>query len=553
MAIKVYFGAQPLQYQSELDMQTYGQDIPNTPQPTWIELSGVDGLDDFEITFRKGNTEEESNNVTQESLSKELNFFDGSRNFLHEQLVVQKRELVYVKIEDDCPDCGMMIHYGVIKRKNLKSCDCDEFYSASINGISRDEVIKARLESILAYNDSSVVDSENCLFECVQETLNRQGLNNDYGVPAIMVRAIFQSINNLLSINAYSSIFFEYNRMMDWTSDDYSPTVTPQGQNVYNPYYYTTLAYKPLTNVLQRSQSDVFAYRSGQGSNFTIEIENRLTWSMYAFLNRLATVFNAQWRIRNGDLEFERKDYFQLGENQWLDLTNEKVCYTIADFNDFAYLDISYGGNKMEVDSSLFDNTVAQFFLQSPLNAIGGQIWNQHLVYQEDLISWLPELSFVKKQPLIKKFEFGYHPILRWTVPSKLGLKDGMTNLPLLMIKRQDSAINRAFPYGGTGVITHQPMTVSKYDLTGVDLIKENLYDNFHFIDDPNQEANSKGYFSKGKQYTYTFDVNDVTFNCSNFHNFDINKTILTKKGRAIMEEVTFNWSTKTMSIKGRV
>jgi hypothetical protein len=96
-------------------------------------------------------------------------------------------------------------------------------------------------------------------------------------------------------------------------------------------------------------------------------------------------------------------------------------------------------------------------------------------------------------------------------------------------------------------------MTVSKYDLSGVDLIKENLYDNFHFIDNPNQEANSKGYFGKNKQYLYSFTVEEVPFNCANFDNFDINKTVNTKRGLGIMEEVTFNWSRKTVTIEGRV
>jgi len=544
MAINVYFGAKPLQYFSELQMQTY--------QPTWIELSGVECLEDFEITFRKANADDGSNNVTQESISKELNFFGPSYNFLHDQLVVQKQELVYVKVEDDCPDCGLL-HFGIIKRKNLKNCDCDDFYSAQINGISKDEIIKARLESILAYNDLSVTNNENCLFECVQETLNRQNLDNKYGVPAIMVRSIFESFESLLSLNsAYSSIFFDYNRMMDWTGDDYAPTVTPLGQNVYNPYFYTTVAYKPLTNTLQKPQSQVFAYQVGQGSQFNIAIENRLSWSAYAFLNRLSRVFNSQWRVKDGNLEFERKDYFMLGDNLWLDVTSEKTCYNIEDFGDWAYLDIGYGGNRLEVTSSLFDDNVRQFFLNSPLNVIGSQIWNEHLAYQDDLISFSDELSFVKKQPLIKKFEFGYHPILR-KIPDKLGLKDGVTNQPLLLIKRQNSAINRAFPYAGTGIIAHQPMTVSKYDLSGVDLIKENLYDNFHFIDNPNQEANSKGYFGKNKQYIYSFTVEEVPFNCTNFDNFDINKTVNTKRGLGIMEEVTFNWSRKTVTIEGRV
>jgi hypothetical protein len=545
MAVKVYFAPAPLQYQSEIEMQTY--------QPIWVEITNtIFGLEDFSITFRKANADDSSNNVTQESISKELDFYDGAYTFIHEQLVTQRREFIYVKLVNECEGCEPLLHFGVIKRKNLKSCDCDEAYRAQINGISRDEIIKARLESILAYNNDSVQNAENCLFELVQERLNRNGLDNEYGIPAVHVRSIFDSITSLLNIGAYSSIFYEYNAMMNWTGDDYSPTVTPQGQNIYNPYYYTTVAYKPLTNVLQKTASQVSNYKAGQGNQFNIAPENRLTWSMFRFLNNLADVFNANWRVKNGVLEFERKDFFYLNANQWLDLSEFKACYSIKDFGDWGYLDISYGGNKMEVDSTLFDNTMAQFFIQAPLNQIGGFIWNQHLIYQDDIIDWFDGLSFTQKSGLIKKFEFGYHPILRWTVPSKLGLKDGMTNLPLLIIKRQNSAINRAFPWGGTGVITHQPMAVSKLDLNG-GIMKETLYDNFHFIDDPLQRPNSKGYFSKGAQFFYEFEKNNIPFTCENFANFDINKTIMTKKGSAIMDEVEFNWSKKTMNIKGRV
>jgi hypothetical protein len=545
MAVKVYFAPAPLQYQSEIEMQTY--------QPIWVEIKNtIFGLEDFSITYRKANADDSSNNVTQESISKELEFYDGAYTFIHEQLVTQRREFIYVKLVNDCEGCEPLLHFGVIKRKNLKSCDCDEAYRAQINGISRDEIIKARLESILAYNDYSVVGNDLWLFECVQERLNRNGVEQGFGVPSVSIRKIFDSITSLLNINAYSSIFYEYNAMMNWTGDDYSPTVIPQGQNIYNPYYYTSCAYKPLTNVLQKDVNGRNAYRVGLNNLTLIAIENRLSWSMFRFLNNLADVFNANWRVKNGVLEFERKDFFYLNANQWLDLSEFKACYSIKDFGDWGYLDISYGGNKLEVDSSWFDNTMAEFFIGAGLNQIGSVIFNKHLLYQDAIIDWFDSLSFTQRNGLIKKFEFGYHPILRYTVPDKLGLKDGMTNLPLLIIKRQNSAINRAFPWAGTGVIAHQPMAVSKFDLNG-GIMKETLYDNFHFIDDPLQRPNSKGYFSKGAQFFYEFEKNNIPFSCENFANFDINKTIMTKKGSAIMDEVEFNWSKKTMNIKGRV
>jgi len=562
MAIKVYFGAQPAQYQSELEMQTY--------QPTWIELSGVDGLEDFEITFRKANSEDDSNNVTQESISKELNFFDGSRNFLHEQLVVQKRELVYVKVEDDCPDCGLL-HFGVIKRKNLKSCDCDDFYSAQINGISKDEIIKARLESIVVMNTDlasyyNPADSANTntLFQMVQERPSGTRLIDRYAIPAIPIRRIFNDISSRLAMTAYSSIFFEYNRINDWSGDDYTPTQIPSGYNQYNPYFYLYLSYFPILSQSKKQEQQGIGQNPDDQNNNTyfaggnwrpIKKENWLSWSAFAFFNRLAEVFNAQWRIRNGHLEFERKDYFSLGENLWLDLTNEKVCYAIQDFTDFAYLDIGFAGSRGEVQSSL--NPRSAVVCQSAIQQ--NPFIDLSTERLESLVDWQTQLSFVRKQGLIKRFEFGYAPAVRYDGRNKIGLKDGTTPYPILLTRAENSAINRAFIWGDIGVLQHQNMTTDKYlfnHCTGeytTDLIKENLYDNFHFIDDPNQSANSKGYFSKSRQLIYSFNIEEVPFNCTNFNNFDINKTVNTKRGLGIMEEVTFNWSRKTVSIQGRV
>jgi hypothetical protein len=562
MAVKVYFAPAPLQYQSEIEMQTY--------QPIWVEINNtIFGLEDFSITFRKANADDSSNNVTQESISKELDFYDGAYTFIHEQLVTQRREFIYVKLVNECEGCEPLLHFGVIKRKNLKSCDCDEAYRAQINGISRDEIIKARLESILAM-DEILADSfqpsqgPNVIFQMVQDRLSKQRQTDKFGVPGIRIKSMFERIGQRLGMNVYSSIFFDYNAINGWSGDDYSPTQIPQGYNVYNPYFYLYLVYYPIMNSEQKDNQNQFQnlnepvsnniYYSG-GSWQPIKRPNWLSWSAFRFLNSLANVFNAQWRIKNGQLEFERKDYFFLSEDEWLDLTDYKACYTITDFNNFAYLDFDFAGSKSEVQSTINPRSnvlCGSSIIQNPWIDFSTE-------YLSDPIDWSDGLSFIQREPKIKQFDFGYAPVVRYAGSNKVAFKDGYSPYPTLYCAAENSADNRKFVYGGIGTSGHQPMLTAKYffdyclnERTN-QLIPENLYDNFHFIDDPLQRPNSKGFTGKNSLFFHEFEINSIPFNCQTFANFDINKTVKLKKGSGIMDEVEFNWSQKTVNIRGRI
>lgn len=565
MAVKMFFGKLPSQYVSEIQLQTY--------QPQWIEIDNtIVGLNNIEITVRKGDGED-NNNVTQESLSSSLKFYDGAYDFLAHQLVTLKREAVYVKLENDCAGCDKIIHFGIIKREKLRTCDCENSFEAEVQGISKDEIIKARLESIILMDDylaNNWIDgmaqrsNTNVIFQLLQDRFSGLRQTDKYGVPGIPIRTIMNRIAQRLNFNVYSSIFYEYNQMMQWSGDDYSPTVIPQGYNPYNPYYYLYMVYMPIVNSDQKARQTQTQVANEPLSSsffeagvfpFITNKENWLNWTPFKFLNALSGVFNAKWRLKNGDLQLERKDFFELGKNLWLNLTEYKACYNIKDFNNFSYFQALWSGSKQEVQSSINPRSV----VICTGNPITDPWYDTSLIYVDDATSWQDTLTLTRRSGKIKQFEFGYAPSSRYNGQSKVSLKNGYTPHPCLYVGSENSAINRKFIWGGFPTFEHQPMTTAKYTFNFCDnlqtntLIKENLYDNFHFIDDPRQLPNSKGYVGKNSFYDYEYEIENIPFNCDDWNNFDINKTIKVKKGEATMDEVTFNFSKRLLTIKGKV
>ena len=67
------------------------------------------------------------------------------------------------------------------------------------------------------------------------------------------------------------------------------------------------------------------------------ELNNALNYNGIDFLNKFGEVFNAKFRIKNGALEFERKDYFFQSQNVWVDLTHETQCLKLKPQDNWAY------------------------------------------------------------------------------------------------------------------------------------------------------------------------------------------------------------------------
>jgi hypothetical protein len=78
------------------------------------------------------------------------------------------------------------------------------------------------------------------------------------------------------------------------------------------------------------------------------------------------------------------------------------------------------------------------------------------------------------------------------------------------------------------------------------------LYDNFHFIDDPRRRPNNRGFEAKEPYKSFEYEIN-VDFNCEMLSTFDIDNSIITKQGKAIMEEVRFSFKDRNLNIKGFV
>jgi hypothetical protein len=277
------------------------------------------------------------------------------------------------------------------------------------------------------------------------------------------------------------------------------------------------------------------------------------------FFNKLKTLFNANWKIRNGILLFERHDFFQ-PTAPWLDLTildptDYKICWNWSSKKRYSY---------------------GQFYYQKDaINWVGSEAndrWG-------DIVEWNNPYTTAQKGDLTPAFEFTtcrfrddgidrdvlsfyknapfIGPIIR-KYDNAILLNAHTCYTPMILIwDANNSPVDNAkvdcTSYYFNGVpndANHNPHVGStvavnqfyNYPMWFKEGYNGNMYTNFWFIENP-KLTNYQGF-----DYVAT-----ITMDCVNLQLADIYGMIKTDKGNTGIREIVFNYETQQIIISGSI
>lgn len=286
--------------------------------------------------------------------------------------------------------------------------------------------------------------------------------------------------------------------------------------------------------------------------------------------NLLKPTFNGDWQIVGNTLYFERKDFF-MSNATWIDsetLMNEdrivdrKICFSWIDDERFAFGRYEYVPDAIDI------------------------IGNEAMKRYSDIVEWNVPYNPIQKGQKVNTLPFSPARFRsdgvdgEGTIFEILSvLQGGLLNLifggqltggntnSLLMnqhtamnyklliwdgVDRENATIKHDYPNSFTGgpvVVDGETIPSSNlfnYPLWFKEGYTNNLYSNFHYIDNPRLPS--------ARNFNFDF---EFQFNCSDLTNFDFSKTVrIMQNGTAKngqVKEVKINFINRTMSVSGIV
>lgn len=532
----------------------------------YIPITGrIDGVDNFQVTYR----EEDDNGSIARSFSSELTFYDDGYAFIKQTLIDNPSgffNVVLVKVWDAC--CNKLVFQGVIRGDSIDWCEGDCYVRANI--IEQDEVTSCIQNKLIWDNTNGFMNRD---FPPIQYCLQNRPLFLQ--VVLDYVSGIIVQICNILFALpiAITSIFApSWSNSLKDLLDQIRGALLPCGSYHPSPYlrdyiqnvcdicgltFQSSILNDPSSvyynTVLFSAQ--VKKGRLPSETNFKLIDANKpletLTSLFQAYLN---PVFNGKFKIRNNVLTFERKDYFNTG-NQWIDveqLQNEgrlvdgKVCYNWIDKQRWAFARFEYQGDAMEY------------------------IGNEYLPYYNDIVEWNPAGNasqtgeHVVSLPLSPARFVGdaetNNTDLTYSAsfPGRLLMAQHtsftykfliiQTNYVLNPFRPQFATVINNFPDSSIGGAI--PGTSADERFNYPYWFKENrrgnLYSNFHYIDDPRLVQNTNFDFKFSFQFT-----------CQEFADFEFGKNVRLIRGGqekfGQIKEIQVDFNNRTIQVTGVV
>lgn len=576
--------------------------------PLKIEINGtiitgrIGGIEGFTVTFRRKG---EDNSLTK-SFSSELTFYDDGYSILKAALIDPfdgfSKE-VNVKIYDDC--CGSMVFEGIIRGDAIDWCEQDCTISANI--IENKPEINCIKNTIIWDNHNGFTSTKThpivrycietqpeflhyCLiFTTAFITLVADNiLKIIQWITSIFDKGAAEDIKNLraqiASITIQCGRFHPSPYVRDYINNvcqkcglSFKSSILNDVNSQYGEYYNLVL-----------TSAQIRKGRELVDTNYRVIADNLPVETLQTLLDDyLVHIFNADYRVSNGVLEFERKDYFVTNSITWIDamqlledgrITENTICWSWIDkerwaFGDYEYMmDASdYWGNMVrrrwndivdwyqipsqsgykkvrlnagaahfredDIDTSIYDWLLspAGKIILTFLSIVSNPFNPFAALYGNNITDTLKE--FKKVMIIPKHTFFSYKFLIYYPEYDRVNYKKG----------RIKEDYNNAFCGGDPGVPSgsrfNYPMWFQKTGNGGVTL-KNNLYSNFHYIDDPMLPGTEQFDFN----FTFKFDCGDLA-------NLSFEKTIaLTRNGQpkiGKIEEVQVNFINRTMQVKG--
>lgn len=520
--------------------------------PTWFPVNGDDivGLENLQLE-----TSREEGNQIKRTMSGDILFYDnvgGTKTLILTAFYDSPTPVDYMWCRIyDC-ECGEWIFKGQITRDKIEWCSGDCFVKCRAS--QYDEITDAynSLNNVLNY-DAYEADPT--------ETYINIPSYDDPGVrfwfyESVRVGGLLKNtIQYLPEFVFRSSILDSPTGLNGWTGDTYGidmnayGTLPADGYNTIempmgntNPYHYTYLI-----------NSDVSNPRKIRDASNSLRFEHRYLRTVKQFFEELKTVYNADYMIKMVGSQvhfiFERKDYFFQTSTIWKDCTNYNTCFEIDNRNQYSYANCNYQQGTSNA------NEVSDPLLNAQYRAI---------------VEWNNPISPIQKDSYMASVMYGSVPVKKdsagimqfkqkaYITPAVLVIPgaaaawlEGPKNIGVpIPPYYTDTVLDMNRPLWFIGNITKVFMpdsTESKY-------YNCNLFDCFHFIENPRNAPNHVGYTSRYSKKYLRFNV-EVQFTCAEYLAFSNDSAVMIDvfgtPSKAMIENVDWDFKKRTCKIRG--
>jgi hypothetical protein len=525
---------------------------------TWFDVpeQDVEGLEELTL-----NCERQDGNQVMRKMSGDIKFYNGTKDLLLTNFYDNNAQYMWVRFYD-C-ECGVWIFKGQITRDKIEWCT-DNCYILA-RATEYDEVTDAylSLNNVLDYDTYKVIGEKFLNFPSRFST----GLGHEfrYVEGARIGGLLSATIANQPNFIFASGILNSTNSLNGWTGDNYNYTpATSSFQSNLNPYYHAYLLNSDISKPLK--ETDI-------GNK--IRWENRYIKTTKQFLEQLKPIFNADYLLKNvgGVVQFifERKDYFYYNSTIWKDCTDYQVCFEIDNRNMFAYANMqwaSLGLGEDQPDNALYKelyNDIVEW--NNPVNPIQKDEYGAYVS-----MAWMPLFGYsdygfnvlydcinIKKQQTIAPTSiciagFNARNITNEFVPANIGQYDA--TLFATAVHKSNSALwfngNYAQALSETGYSYTSSLSILDNPLA--DYEDCNLYDNFHFIENPRNLPNHRGVYGKYQRKWLKYSLT-IDFSCAEYLSYQNDSAIMINvfgvPTKAIIESIEFNFKDRTARITG--
>jgi hypothetical protein len=518
--------------------------------PVWVPVNGDDivGLDELHLEI----TREEGNQV-KKKMTGDLLFYDnvaGTKTSILNAFYNSSTPVDYLWVRIyDC-ECEEWIFKGQITRDKLEWCSGECFLRCRASEYDETTDAYNSLNNVLNY-DAYEADSSEVYINVPNVDTSAIVVETTWQ-PAVRVGGLLKnSISSLPEFVFKSSILDSPTGLNGWTGDLYGIDMSaydamswdgagtvamPMGNR--NPYNYTYLLNCDINKGKKKTLVGDF-----------IAPEHRYVRTIKDFLNELKTVFNADYLIKKVGSEvhfiFERKDYFAQGADIWKDCTMYNACFNLDDRNRYSYGDMRYSPPTSATGDSAISWGFAAYRLikewnnpVSPLQKDGYLALN---TFSGIPTSRSQELQ-LKKQYVLPQAGL----VIPGVVQLGYGNSIGNYELPYYLNRVFDQ--NRPLYFVGDIWKTVFPTATSS------NYYNCNLYDCFHFIENPRNTPNNVGYLSKYSRKYLQFEV-EVQFSCAEYLAYTSDSSVLidvngvSSKGQ--INSIDFDFKKRTCRIRG--
>jgi hypothetical protein len=527
---------------------------------TWFDVpeQDVEGLEELTL-----NCERQDGNQVMRKMSGDIKFYNSTKDLLLTNFYDNNAQYMWVRFYD-C-ECGVWIFKGQITRDKIEWCT-DNCYILA-RATEYDDVTDAylSLNNVLDYDTYKIIGEKFLNFPI---KLGLVGTRYKYQEGARIGGLLSATIANQPNFIFASGILNSTNSLNGWTGDNYN--YTPAGhsyQSNLNPYYHAYLLNNDVSKPLK--EADI-------GNK--IRLEHRYVKTTKQFLEQLKPIFNADYLLKSvgGVVQFifERKDYFYYNSVIWKDCTDYQLCFEIDNRNMFAYANMQWqmlSAGEDDLDTATFKelyNDIVEW--NNPVNPIQKDEYGAYCSF-----GWMPlfghsdyttsnnlyDCLALKGKSVIAPPSIciaGYNTIDFSNEFNPINLGQYDSSIYASAVHKANSAMwfNGNYRQAVTDVGKDNLWAnISIYSGNGLSNYEDcNLYDNFHFIENPRNVPNHRGVYGKYQRKWLKYSLT-IDFSCAEYLSYQNDSAIMINvfgtPTKAIIESIEFNFKDRTARITG--